>query len=170
MANGFSVSTYSPSDVALVIGGYTLAGWDRISIVRRTDNFKPIYGIRGKHTRVRMGGKDARESSAFITIVLSQESQTNDVLSDIHRQDIEQGTARIALTLKDSSGSSVFSSDEAYITNFAAAEFSNDFGTREWRIFCQTTETYNVGNNTRPQTSIFDTAINEVSSFVSGIL
>lgn len=170
MANGFSVSTYSPSDVALVIGGYTLAGWDRISIVRRTDSFKPIYGIRGKHTRVRMGGKDARESSAFITIVLSQESQTNDVLSDIHRQDIEQGTARIALTLKDSSGSSVFSSDEAYITNFAAAEFSNDFGTREWRIFCQTTETYNVGNNTRPQTSIFDTAINEVSSFVSGIL
>lgn len=170
MANGFSVSTYSPSDVALVIGGYTLAGWDRISIVRRTDSFKPIYGIRGKHTRVRMGGKDARESSAFITIVLSQESQTNDVLSDIHRQDIEQGTARIALTLKDSSGSSVFSSDEAYITNFAAAEFSNDFGTREWRIFCQTTDTYNVGNNTRPQTSIFDTAINEVSSFVSGIL
>lgn len=170
MANGFSVSTYSPSDVALVIGGYTLAGWDRISIVRRTDNFKPIYGIRGKHTRVRMGGKDARESSAFITIVLSQESQTNDALSDIHRQDIEKGTARIALTLKDSSGSSVFSSDEAYITNFAAAEFSNDFGTREWRIFCQTTETYNVGNNTRPQTSIFDTAINEVSSFVSGIL
>lgn len=170
MANGFSVSTYSPSDVALVVGGYTLAGWDRISIVRRTDSFKPIYGIRGKHTRVRMGGKDARESSAFITIVLSQESQTNDVLSDIHRQDIEQGTARIALTLKDSSGSSVFSSDEAYITNFAAAEFSNDFGTREWRIFAQTTETYNVGNNTRPQTSIFDTAINEVSSFVSGIL
>lgn len=170
MANGFSVSTYSPSDVALVVGGYTLAGWDRISIVRRTDSFKPIYGIRGKHTRVRMGGKDARESSAFITIVLSQESQTNDVLSDIHKQDIEQGTARIALTLKDSSGSSVFSSDEAYITNFAAAEFSNDFGTREWRIFCQTTETYNVGNNTRPQTSIFDTAINEVSSFVSGIL
>lgn len=170
MANGFSVSTYSPSDVALIVGGYTLAGWDRITIVRRTDSFKPIYGIRGKHTRVRMGGKDARESSAFITIVLSQESQTNDVLSDIHRQDIEQGTARIALTLKDSSGSSVFSSDEAYITNFAAAEFSNDFGTREWRIFCQTTETYNVGNNTRPQTSIFDTAINEVSSFVSGIL
>ena len=170
MANGFSVSTYSPSDVALIVGGYPLAGWDRITIVRRTDSFKPIYGIRGKHTRVRMGGKDARESSAFITIVLSQESQTNDVLSDIHRQDIEQGTARIALTLKDSSGSSVFSSDEAYITNFAAAEFSNDFGTREWRIFCQTTETYNVGNNTRPQTSIFDTAISEVSSFVSGIL
>lgn len=169
MANKFSVSTYSPSDVGLVIGGYTLPGWDRISIARRVDNFKPIYGIRGKHTRVRMGGKEARESSAFITIILSQESQANDVLSEIHRQDIEQGTARIALILKDSSGGSVFSSNEAYIMNFAASEFANDFGTREWRIFCQTTETYNVGNNMKPQTTILDTAINEVSSFVSGL-
>lgn len=170
MANNFSVATYSPSDVALIIGGYTLSGWDRISIARRTDSFKPVFGIRGKHTRIRMGGKEARETSAFITITLSQESQANDVLSEIHRQDIDEGTARIALILKDSSGSSVFSSNEAYITNFAAAEFSNDFGTREWRIFAQTTETYNVGNNTRPQTSLLDTAINEVSSFVSGIL
>lgn len=170
MANNFSIATYSPSDVALIIGGYTLSGWDRISVARRTDSFKPVFGIRGKHTRIRMGGKEARETSAFITITLSQESQANDVLSEIHRQDIDQGTARIALLLKDSSGSSVFSSDEAYITNFASAEFSNDFGTREWRIFCQTTETFNVGNNTRPQTSLLDTAINEVSSFVSGIL
>ena len=169
MANKFNVATYSPSDVGLVIGGYTLSGWDRISITRRVDNFKPIYGIRGKHTRVRMGGKEARESSAFITIILSQESQANDVLSEIHRQDIDQGTARIALTLKDNSGGSVFSSSEAYIMNFAASEFANDFGTREWRIFCQTTETYNVGNNMKPQTTILDTAINEVSSFVSGL-
>lgn len=170
MANNFSVSTYSPSDVALVVGGYTLSGWDRISIVRRTDTFKPVFGIRGKHTRVRMGGKEAKESSAFVTITLSQESQANDVLSAIHTEDIDRGTGRLAIELKDSSGTSVYSSNEAYITNFAASEFSNDFGRREWRIFCQTTDTFNVGNNTRPQTSIFDSAINEVSSFVSGIL
>lgn len=169
MANNFTVATYNPSDVSLVVGGYTLSGWDRISITRRTDNFKPVYGIRGKHTRVRMGGKEARESSAFITVVLSQESQANDVLSEIHRQDIEEGTARIALILKDSSGGSVFSSNEAYITNFAASDFSSDFGTREWRLFCQTTETYNVGNNTKPQTSILNTAIDEISSFVSDL-
>lgn len=167
MANNFSVATYSPTDVALIIGGYTLSGWDRISIARRTDSFKPIFGIRGKHTRIRMGGKEARETSAFITITLSQESQANDVLSEIHRQDIDEGTARIALILKDSSGSSVFSSNEAYITNFAAAEFSNDFGTREWRMFAQTTETYNIGNNTRPSTSLVDSVLDSVSSLFS---
>lgn len=170
MANSFTVATYNPSEVSLTLGGYTLSGWDRISISRRTDSFKPIYGIRGKHTRVRSGGKNTNDSSCFISITLSQESQANDVLSEIHSQDIAQGTARIALTLKDESGTSVFSSKEAYILSFANAEYSIDFGTREWRIFCQTTSTYNVGSNVRPQNSLLDSAINEVTSFVSGIL
>lgn len=170
MANKFSVSTYSPSDVSLVIGGYVLSGWDRISISRRTDSFKPVYGIRGKHTRVRSGAPDTRDSSAFISITLSQESQSNDVLSEIHRQDLLQGTSRLGLTLKDASGTSIFSSHEAYIVTFANVEFANDFGTREWRIFCQTTVSkYNVGSNAQPQTSLLDTAINEVSFFVSGL-
>lgn len=169
MTNTFSVPTYSPSSVDLVIGGYTISGWDRLTIARRTEMFKPVYGIRSKHTRVRSGGKNTRDTSAFLTITLSKESQANDVLSEIHRQDTEDGTAKISLTLKDKSGSSIFSSDEAYILKYADSEFANDFGTREWRLFCQTTESYLVGGNVSPQSSLLDTAINEVSSFVSGI-
>ena len=71
--------------------------------------------------------------------------------------------------LKDKSGTSVFSSDEAYILGYPESSFNNDFTTRAWRIFCQTTKTYLVGGNSRPQTSLLDTAVNEVSSFVSGI-
>jgi len=169
MANTFTVPTYSPSSVDLVVGGYTLSGWDRISIARRTEMFKPVYGVRGKHTRVRTGGKETRDTSTFITVVLSKESQANDVLSEIHRQDIENGTARISLTLKDKSGSSIFSSNEAYIIKYADSEFTNDFGAREWRLFCQTTETYLVGGNVSGQSSLLDSAINEVSSFISGV-
>ena len=169
MTNKFTVPTYDPSSVDLAIGGYLISGWDRISIARRTEMFKPVYGIRGKHTRVRMGGKNTRDTSAFINITLSKESQANDVLSEIHRQDSEDGTARITLTLKDKSGSSLFSSDEAYILKYADSEFSNDFGTREWRLFCQSTGSYLVGGNVTPQSSLLDRAINEVSSFVSGI-
>lgn len=167
MANNFTVATYDPSEVSLAISGYILSGWDRISIRRRTEAFKPIYGIRSKHTRVRSGGSASRDTSAFITISLSQESQANDVLSEIHRQDINFGTARLIFTLKDGSGTSLFSSSEAYILNFANSEFSNDFSTREWRIFAQTTESYNVGTNIKSQSSILDRAFGEVTSFVS---
>lgn len=169
MTNSFSVLTYSPSDVELVIAGYSIAGWDSISISRRTDSFKPIFGIRNKHTRVRAGSATTRDTSAMITFSLSQESASNDVLSYIHDLDIDQGTARIVLTLKDKSGKSVFSSDEAYIISYPQASFTNDFSNRDWRIFCQSTKTYLVGGNSRPQTSIFDTAINAASSFVSNI-
>lgn len=169
MANSFSVNTYSPSDVELVIAGYSVAGWDSISISRRVESFKPIYGIRNKHTRVRAGSANTRDSSAFITFTLAKESQSNDTLSYIHELDIDQGTGRLTLILKDKSGTSVFSSDEAYILGYPESPFNNDFTTRTWRIFCQTTKTYLVGGNSRPQTSLLDTAVNEVSSFVSGI-
>lgn len=170
MVNTFTVATYDPSSVSLAIGGYILSGWDRISIARRVEAFKPVYGIRGTHSRVRSGSKTKADTSCFITIALTQGSQANDVLSEIVSQDIEQGTARIALTLKDNSGSSLFSSNEAYIINFASSDFSNDFGNREWRIFCQTTQVFNVGGNVNGQPNILDSAINQVTSFVSGLL
>lgn len=170
MANSFTVATYSPSDVELVIAGYSIAGWDSISISRRVDSFKPIFGIRNKHTRVRSGSATTRDTSAMITFSLSQESMSNEVLSTIHERDIEEGTARLEITLKDKSGKSVFSSIEAYILAYPTSAFTNDFSNRDWRIFCESTSSYMVGGNTRPQTSVFDTAINAASSFVSSIL
>lgn len=169
MANSFSVTTYSPSDVELIISGYSIAGWDRINIARRMDSFRPIYGIRNKHTRVRAGSANTRDTSAVITFTLAQESMSNEILSYVHELDIDEGTGRLVITLKDQSGKSIFSSNEAYILGYPISAFSNDFGEREWRIFCQSTTTYTVGGNTRPQTSVFDTAVNEVSSFISGL-
>lgn len=165
MANSFTVSTYNPSDVTLVIAGYVIAGWDTISISRRTDSFKPIYGIRNKHARVRSGGALSGDTSALITLTLAQESQSNDVLSSIHELDISEGTGRIVLTLKDKSGGSLFNSHEAYILSYADSPFTNDFSTRQWRILCQSTKTYFVGGNTKPATSLLDSA----TSFISDL-
>ena len=61
-----AVNTYSPTDVKLVIGGYTIVGWDNVTIARRSQGFITIPGIRGKHTRVPSG-----DTSATITLVLS---------------------------------------------------------------------------------------------------
>lgn len=162
MSNSFSISTYSPSDVQLIIGGYPVGGWQSISINRRTDSFRTIAGIRGKHTRV-----PSRDTSATITFPLLQTSPSNEVLSTIHELDILNGTARLSLTLKDGSGKSVFSTDEGYITGYPEVVFSGDFEYRVWKIFCQTTKSYSMAGNTRGETSVFDTAINEVSNFIN---
>lgn len=164
MSNNFTVNTYSPSDVQLVIGGYLVSGWQSISISRRVESFRTIPGIRGKHTRV-----PSRDTAAMITFPIIQTSQANEVMSYIHELDIEEGTGRLALTLKDNSGKSVFSSDEAYITGYPAVTFNDGFEYRTWKIFCQTTKSFIVAGNTRGETSVFNTAVNEISNFANNI-
>lgn len=164
MANSFSVFSYSPKDVILTIGGYQITGWQRITI-NRYKSVKTIKGIRGKHTR-----DISRDTSATLSFTLLQSTQANEVLSYIHDVDISEGTGRISLTLKDNSGKSVFSSDEAYITGYPTVTFSGQFEDRPWEIFCQTTKSFVVGGNQRPSTGLFDSAITEASNFVSDLL
>lgn len=164
MANNFTVTTYSPKDVLLLIGGYQIVGWQSISISRSVKGFTVVRGIRGKNTRV-----PNRDTSATINVPLIQFSPSNDVLSYIHELDLDEGTARIALTLKDNSGRSVFSSNEAYITGYPTATYSGGFEYRSWEIFCQATDSYTIAGNTRPSTSLFDSALNEASDFVNNL-
>lgn len=164
MANSFTVNTYSPSDVIITVGGYQLTGWQNITISRTVKGFTVIRGIRGKNTRV-----PNVDTSATITISLLQTSQGNDVLSYIHELDLNEGTARIALMLKDNSGRSVFSSNEAYITGFPVAAFTGQFEYRNWEVFAQTTSTYVVAGNARPSTSLLDGALDDISGFLDNI-
>lgn len=159
MANSYTVATYSPSDVSLSFGGYSVVGWDNITISRTSPSFTTVKGIRGKHTRVPSG-----DTSATITLSIIQTSQSNDVLSEVHRLDIENGTGRLSITLKDGSGASVFSSDEAYIINYPETTYSGNLEMRNWTIFCQTTRSFIVAGNTNPQDSLFNTVINAVSN------
>lgn len=136
------VFTYDPAQVQLTFGGYTITGWQSISIARSVDAFKPIRGIRGKHTRVRNA-----DTSCTISIPLLQTSMGNDVLSRIHELDLVNGTGRIELTISDLGGTSVFNSVEAYILGYPEVVYSGEFEYRQWRIFCQSTNTYVVGGN-----------------------
>lgn len=164
MANSFTVQTYSPKDVILTIGGYQLTGWQSINISRSVKGFNVIRGIRGKNTRV-----PNVDTSATITMSLLQTAQGNDVLSRIHELDLDAGTARIALMLKDRSGRSIFSSNEAYITAYPTATFSGQFEYRNWEIFCQTTQSYVVGGNARPATDLLDSALGAAGDFLDNI-
>jgi len=164
MSNTFTVNTYSPSDVTLIVGGYQISGWQSISIRRTIKTYATVRGIRGKHTRV-----NSRDSSASLIVPILMTSQSNEVLSAIHTEDSIQDTGRLTITLKDKSGKSVFSSNEAYITGFPSVVFSGQFEYRAWEIFCQTTDSFSMAGNSRPSTSIFDGALNEATSFVKGL-
>lgn len=161
----FDVKTYSPRDVTLAFSGYVLTGWNTITISRNTNAYTPIRGIRGKNTRVRNA-----DTSATISFSCLQTSEANDILSSIHSIDIATGSARIELTLKDSSGTSIFSSTEAFIQGFPEATFSGEFSYRVWTINCLTTEsTWNVGGNSKPETAIFDSAVKFVGDTLSNL-
>ncbi len=161
----FEIKTYSPSDVTLSFGSYVLTGWNTISIQRNQQGFIPVRGIRGKNSRVRN-----KDTSATITFSCLQTGDANYVMSSIHSVDLQTGVARIALTLTDNSGDSVFSSTEAYITGFPNVVFSGDLEYYTWTIYCNTTEdTYTIGGNTRGETKIFDSAVQKISDFVSDI-
>lgn len=165
MANTFTVNTYSANDVQLIISGYQITGWENISISRTVKGFSVIRGIRGKNTRV-----FNIDTSATLMFNLLQTVQSNDVLSEIHDQDRDKGTGRISLTLKDNSGRSVFSSEEAYITGYPATVYSANFEYRQWEIFCQSTGSYLIAGNSRPATALLDSAVSSITSTVSGFL
>lgn len=165
MANKQSIVTYSPQDVTLIIAGYQITGWQSISISRTKKGFTDITGIRAKHTRIRN-----RDSSAILSFSLVMTVQSNEVLSYIHELDLDEGTGRLVITLKDGSGKSVFSSNEAYITGYPTATFSGQIEYRNWEIFCQTTSSFLIAGNVRPVTSLFDGALDRASTAIDNIL
>lgn len=150
----FEVATYSPTDVQLVISGYVIQGWNSLSISRTTPEYKLIRGVRGKHTRVR-----SQDTSCSLIVSLSQSSPTNDVFSDVLKEDRETGNGKLKIILKDSSGSSRFESSEAYITGYPTSSYTDGFESREWTIFCQESN-FIVGGNSNPPTEVVKTLFN----------
>jgi len=155
------VYTYSPQEVQLTFGGYTITGWQNLTITRSVDAFKPVRGIRGKHTRVR-----SIDTSCTITVTILQTSMSNDVLCRIHDLDIEYGSGRIELLLKDMGGTGVFSSAEAYVLGYPEVVYSGEFEYRQWRLFCQNTGNYTIGGNGQT-TSIFSNIFNSAAGLVN---
>lgn len=158
------VNTYSPKDVKVIIGGYTIVGWDNISISVRSQGFIPIYGIRGKHTR-----SASEDTSATLSLTLIQTSPSNDVLSTIHALDLVNGTGRIALTVTDLSGRTVFFSNEAYILSYPEVSYSANFEYRTWSLFCQQVDGYVVGGNTKPDTPLVDAILGGITGIAGNI-
>ena len=110
-----------------------------------------------------------KDTSATLSFTILQTSASNEVLSYIHELDIDENTGRLPITLKDNSGKSVFSSDQAYITGYPAVSYSGQFEYRAWEIFCETTKSFQIAGNSRPLTNLFDGVVSDVGDFLNDI-
>lgn len=161
----FNVNTYDPGSVTLAFGGYPLTGWNTISLRKNQPGYSSVRGIRGKNTRYRN-----TDTSATISFSCLQTGEANDIMSDIHRQDLQFGNARISLTLKDGSGTSLFHSNEGFITDYPETVYSGGFEYRVWTIYCLSSEAnWNVGGNLSAQDSLFSKATTFVGDTLSTI-
>lgn len=154
------VLSYVPSNVVLLISGLQIQGWNNIRISRNTPAFRQIRGIRGKNTRTRI-----KDSSATLTIETPQTSLVNEVLSKCLEADLETGAVRLEITLKETTGTSFFSTTTAYITAYPELSYSNSISSNTWTLSCDESQVF-IGCARSAAVGIVENGIARLKSFV----
>jgi hypothetical protein len=146
------LKTYSPEFTNVVISNETTnhiitdyAEGGFISLEPTTERFVPVYGAKGESYRAHNPVK------AFdLTLTLSQTSHSNDILSMLLDADRESLEGPFTLTFKDSSGTTIFTENSAYIGQEPSQSFSGGgtIESREWTIHLPN-PSYRIGGNGR---------------------
>lgn len=139
------LTTYSPSDVSLVIGVLTISGYapDTFIVVsREVENFTKTVGSDGETARRKSANK-----SGTITITLLQTTSDNATLSGLALIDEITSKGTFPVIIKDNSGKSIASSDDTWVMSYPDMEFANDTGNREWVLESSNINMIFGGNN-----------------------
>lgn len=158
------VLTYVPENVNLLLSGYKIEGWESITITRNSPAFKQIRGIRGKNTRVQI-----KDTSAVIKIETLQTELLNEVLSICLFSDTMNATARLDISLKETTGSTIFSTSTAYITAFPDLKYTSDISSLVWTINCEDSGMF-VGNATSNAIGAMSGGISSLKNFATGAI
>ena len=142
------VFTYSPSYIAVLIGGYRVSGLVEIKISKEEKSFKVVKGIRGQNTRVRNF-----DESYTIQIELQQTDPVNDFLSDMHITDKRDSGGMFEIIVTDLHGNTRFVANHAFIEDFPETVFSKGFNNRVWTIKTLSSSGVFVGGNDLSQQS-----------------
>ncbi len=123
------LKTYDPSNVILTFLGAIAHGYADGTFVtakRSADAYDDMAGADGEVTRIRV-----LNELGDVELVLTQTSTFNDVLA----AQLALGTVG-ALLLKDLSGSTLCSADQAWIKKAPDAAFGKELNTRTWTLRC----------------------------------
>lgn len=102
-----------------------------ITAERLENTFEPSVGSDGRTTRVRNRNQNGR-----ITFVLQAESEFNDLLSAIAREDELFGTGLGAVQLTNLNSTLIISAGQAWIVKPPTVEQADTAKGREWMLHC----------------------------------
>lgn len=135
--------TFDANQTSLVIGGAPVVGFaidSAISIKTEASRYKNTRDLHGNVTRYRIN-----DNSAEITLNLTQSSRSNQLLSNYLELDRQSDSGVFSVYLKDSNGTTFFTSDSAYIEKAPTLQYGEEEKNREW-VIQATNITYYVGH------------------------
>lgn len=146
------LGNYSPESVVVVLSKgeflHTVQGYADgtfLNVSRITPASELYVGSDLSAGRVKR-----RNKASTITLTLHQFSPSNAVLQALQRADEEDDSDRwvVAMTIKDNSGTTLFSSNQAFVATIPDTGLSSTTETRDW-VFQAVSLSSNVGSNTR---------------------
>ena len=127
------MKTYDFKEVAVIIGGRIMSGFDEgddvIMIGFDNDHWTTQVGADGEVTRSK-----GNNHTGTLTIKLKQTSESNDILNGFYQSDRLANSGKFPILIKDNSGSSLYIAEEAWIKKAPGAGFGANAGAREWVI------------------------------------
>lgn len=129
-----AIKVFDPNQLSVTAGVSPIQGFPEDTMLTiETEDAK--YGItsdiHGDVTRFRQN-----KNIAKVTLPLTQSSPSNDVFSSFLEADRKSNAGVFKFMIKDNSGTSIFTSVNAYVEKQATVEFGNDNKNREWTIIC----------------------------------
>lgn len=135
---------YNAKQVNIIFAGRILSGYaegDFCTVEMAEDAYTHHVGADGEDCRAR-----TNNNSGKITVKLSQYSESNKILSELHEADKAADAGVSPMLVIDKSGLSLHASDEAYISKAPNAAYSKAPGDREWVFMCSNLKHFVAGN------------------------
>lgn len=136
--------TYSPKKVQVIIGNAILTGFAKGSFVvveKKEDDFEPAIGSDGEVARTQ-----SADESGSVTITLMQTSASNDIMTDLRDADKLSGEDVFPIMIKDGSGRTIVTANEAWIRKVPNSDFADKAKERVW-IVDSGAMTHELGGN-----------------------
>ena len=126
------VFTYDPNQIKIACGNHVVTGVAEDSFVTidpHGDGFQVTVGCYGDVNRA-----VPTDKCQTMKITLLQNSTTNKYFEAMHAKDMEDGTGYFSIMIKDLMGNETFSSDFAFVNNYASKGYGKNATNREWEL------------------------------------